>query len=193
MPDQLMERVEPMQVRISSRHVDLDAALEDHITERLEKLSRFVEGLDSAEVHFEEDRHHKNYELKNVCEITLAGHGHHVRTKMAAPDAQTAFDKAVPRLERQLRKLKTKMLKRNHGNGESIRHEAPADILETEEGPRIVKTKQFEMEPMTPDEAVLQMELVGHDFYFFQNADTGRSAVVYLRADGDVGLIDHAD
>lgn len=182
-----------MQVRISSRHVDLDPGLDDLIREKIDKLSRFVDGLDSAEVHFDEDRHHKNSEHKDTCEITLVGHGHHVRTKVHARDPHTAFDKAVPRLERQLRKLKTKLIRRTHGRGESIRHDVTGEAIETDEGPRIVKAKQFEMRPMTPDEAVLQMELVGHDFYFFQNSETGRGAVVYLRSDGDVGLIDHAE
>jgi putative sigma-54 modulation protein len=57
---------------------------------------------------------------------------------------------------------------------------------------RIVKTKQFAMKPMTPEEAALQMDLVGHDFFFFTNSDTDRAAVVYRRDDGDVGLIDEA-
>ena len=58
--------------------------------------------------------------------------------------------------------------------------------------PRIVKTKAFQIKPMTPEEAILQMDLMGHDFFFFTNADTERAAVVYRRDDGDVGLIDQA-
>ena len=58
---------------------------------------------------------------------------------------------------------------------------------------RIVKSKSFVMKPMTPEEAVLQMDLLGHDFFFFSNADTGKSGVVYRRRSGDIGLIDEAD
>ena len=58
--------------------------------------------------------------------------------------------------------------------------------------PRIVKTKAFQIKPMTPEEAILQMDLMSHDFFFFTNADTERAAVVYRRDDGDVGLIDQA-
>jgi putative sigma-54 modulation protein len=68
--------------------------------------------------------------------------------------------------------------------------EAEAD--EDLEAPRIVKVKQFEMKPMTPEEATLQMELLGHDFFLFTNADTGSAAVVYRRNDGDIGLIEGA-
>ncbi|MDP9005301.1 MAG: sigma 54 modulation/S30EA ribosomal C-terminal domain-containing protein, partial [Actinomycetota bacterium] len=63
---------------------------------------------------------------------------------------------------------------------------------QTPDGVRIVKSKRFTMKPMTPEEAVMQMELLGHSFYFFSNAETGRAAVVYHRRAGDVGLIDEA-
>lgn len=79
---------------------------------------------------------------------------------------------------------------------EAVAEEGPrprsGDGIEADEGPavRIVRTKRFEMKPMTPEEAVLQMELLSHDFFFFANAETGRPAVVYRRRDGDYGLID---
>ena len=66
----------------------------------------------------------------------------------------------------------------------------PEELEPAEERYRIVKTKRFDMKPMTPEEAALQMDLLGHDFYFFNNAETGRTAVVYRRSEGDVGLID---
>ncbi|MGH9152902.1 MAG: sigma 54 modulation/S30EA ribosomal C-terminal domain-containing protein, partial [Acidimicrobiales bacterium] len=66
------------------------------------------------------------------------------------------------------------------------------DADEPEAGPRIVRTKQFAIKPMTPEEAVLQMELLSHDFFLFTNADTSAAAVVYRRKDGHIGLIDGA-
>ena len=66
----------------------------------------------------------------------------------------------------------------------------PAPTLQDEESPVIVKTKQFAVKPMTPEEAVLQLELIGHDFFVFQNADTSDVNVVYRRRDGDYGLIE---
>jgi putative sigma-54 modulation protein len=70
----------------------------------------------------------------------------------------------------------------------------PLVVSESEdgEGPRIVKTKRFIMKPMSPEEAAMQMDLVGHHFFFFTNSETSRAAVVYQRQDGDVGLIDEA-
>jgi putative sigma-54 modulation protein len=169
--------------------------------------------MDHAEVHFSEHRNKRNAD-KEVCEVTLEGHGHHVRCKVSAPDGFAAVDRAVEKLEHQLHKLKTKLLKskRNHeGRRRGADRTRPLsdDVLgdgaldgvatavldgRSADGaaPRIVKSKRFTIKPMTPDEAVLQMDLLGHDFFFFTNADTERAAVVYRRSDGDVGLIDEA-
>ena len=114
---------------------------------------------------------------------------------------------AVEKLEHQLHKLKTKLVRRNRARQPTAsgptattaptppvgaeRRGAPTTTRRSDE-PRIVKTKAFRIKPMTPEEAVLQMDLLGHDFFFFTNADTERAAVVYRRDDGDVGLIDEA-
>src|SRR5262245_29227097 len=152
-----------------------------------------------AEVHFSEHQHRRVAD-KEVCEVTLVGHGHHVRCKVSAPDGFAAVDKAVEKLEHQLHKLKTKLLRRSHqhnrrGNGtapEPAQDASVAADVDAEDGiqPRIVKTKTFQMKPMTPQEAALQMDLLGHDFFFFMSAETERATVVYRRDDGDIGLID---
>jgi putative sigma-54 modulation protein len=171
--------------------------------------------MDRAEVHFSE---HKNPRIveKEICEVTLEVHGHHVRCKVAAPDGFVAVDRAVEKLEHQLHKLKTKLKRRHKGNG---RPSAPPDLAPLERlktatppagrldgdadtdsgtlddrasggGLRIVKSKRFASVPMTPEDAVQRMDLLGHGFFFFTNLDTHRAAVVYRRDDGDVGLID---
>jgi putative sigma-54 modulation protein len=117
---------------------------------------------------------------------------------VSAPDGFAAVDLAVEKLEHQLHKLKTKLLKRTHANGKRANGNGsapPADQAADDVAsgrPRIVKTKAFQIKPMTPEEAILQMDLMSHDFFFFTNADTERAAVVYRRDDGDVGLIDQA-
>src|SRR5699024_1156205 len=146
---------------------------------------------------------------KDVLEVTIEGHGHHVRCKVQAADPYQAVDRAYEKLVNQLSKLKTKLRRRYQGapkgwKGDGalggvvpIPDEAAetVDDVETDhhDGPRIVKSKRFAMFPMTPEEAIGRMELLGHGFFFFTNADTSRSAVVYKRDDGDVGLIDEAD
>ena len=169
--------------------------------DKIGRLGRFLEGMDRAEVHFSEE-HTRRIADKEVCEVTLVGHGHHVRCKVTAPDGFAAVDLAVEKLEHQLHKLKTKLVKRNHANGHKANGSALDDgdggtavAVEDDDagtGRRIVKTKAFQTKPMTPEEAILQMDLLGHDFFFFTSAETERAAVVYRREDGDVGLIDQA-
>jgi putative sigma-54 modulation protein len=196
-----------VEITVSARHTEVSDALRQAVVDKIGRLSRFLEGMDHAEVHFYEERNRRIAD-REVCEVVLEGHGHHVRCKVAAPDGFTAIDQAVNKLEHQLHKLKTKLQRRSHA-GSRVRPAAPvlgdgaatsalAVALDeadapADEGPRIVKVKRHALKPMLPDEAVLQLDLVGHDFYFFTNADTGRSAVLYRRADGDLGLIDEGD
>jgi len=205
-----------VEITVSSRHTEVSEALRASTIEKIGRLSRFLEGMDRAEVHFSEHRNKRNAD-KEVCEVTLEGHGHHVRCKVSARDGFAAVDLAVEKLEHQLHKLKTKLMKSKRTNEVNRRAAArsrplEADALLSADGiatalldgdeddededsrrsPRIVKSKRFTIKPMTPDEAVLQMDLLGHDFFFFTNADTELAAVVYRRSDGDVGLIDEA-
>lgn len=201
-----------MEITVSARQTEVSSALRAAVEEKIGRLSRFLEGMDRAEVHFSEERNPRIAD-REVCEVTLEGHGHHVRCKVAAPDGFAAIDAAVNKLEHQLHKLKSKLLRRNHGarrNGATATPaELEADALlgsvdpaldfdldlddEGAAGPQIVKTKRHALKPMTADEAALQLDLVAHDFWFFTNAETGRAAVLYRRDDGDLGLIDEAD
>jgi len=185
-----------VQVNISSRRTHVTDRLTELTEEKIGRLDRFVPGLDRADVHFSEEQNPRITD-KESCEVTIEGHGHHVRTKVSAPDAYTAIDRACEKLEHQLHKLKTKMHRHEHSGESSIRVDEPAPAPAAAEDAQlnestIVKKKQFVIDPLTPDEAVLKMELLGHDFFLFTNAETGQSAVVYLREDGDIGLIDAA-
>ncbi len=185
-----------MQVNISSRRTVVSDRLQDLTRSKIGRLERYVPGLERADVHFCEEQNPRIAD-KEICEVTLEGQGHHVRTKVTAPDAYTAIDLAAEKLEHQLHKLKTKMHRHENSGEMSIRTDEPVPAAEPvpevdENISKIVKKKQFAIEPMTAEDAVLQMELLGHDFFLFTNAETGRSAVVYLRDDGDVGQIDAA-
>ncbi len=195
------EEARLVDVTVSSRHTEVPDNLRRVAEDKISRLSRFLEGMERAEVHFSEEGNPRIVE-KEICEVTLHGHGHHVRCKVRAPDGYVAVDRAVEKLEHQLHKLKTKLKKRQQGSGKGIAADGPAfvdlpvEAPEPEEdqagggGLRIVKAKRFAMMPMTPEDAVQRMELLGHGFFFFTNIDTSRSAVVYRRDDGDVGLID---
>ncbi len=195
-----------MEISISSRHTDITPGLEKVVRAKIGQLDRYLDDLDTAEVHFDEARNPRIVD-RETCEVTLTGHGHRLRCKVNAPDAFTAVDLAEAKLERQIRKLRTKLQNRHRGRGDTIRtgaapgpHTAAeavdgdgsADEADDEPELRIVKTKRFHLGPLTPAEAALKMDLMGHGFFFFINSTTGRSAVVYRRDDGAVGLIDEA-
>jgi putative sigma-54 modulation protein len=194
-----------LQVTVSRRNTEVPESLRVMAEEKIGRLGRFVEGLDHAEVHFWE---HKNPRIadKEVCEVTIEGHGHHVRCKVQAPDGYQAVDKAYEKLEHQLHKLKTKLNRRKQGEPKNhkkvdalgavavpIPEPEPADDGLLDDGPKIVKSKRFAIHPMTAEEAAERMELLGHGFFFFTNIETSRSAVIYRRDDGNLGVIDEAD
>ena len=183
-----------MDVTVSSRHVELTTALRSAAEERIGRLARYLDGMDRAEVHLYEERNPRIADKKDVCEVTVEGHGHHVRAKVAAPDPFSAVDAAAQKLEHQLHKLKTKLVGRSHpkarANGHAVdgvdtavRDDEPAAEL-------ILRSKTFASKPMTVEEALLQLELLGHDFYLFTNALTQRANVLYRRKAGGVGLIE---
>lgn len=182
-----------MQVSVSGRHTTVSESLRRQAEDKIGRLDRYLAGMDRAEVHFWEE---KNPRITNreVCEVTMEGHGHHIRCRVTAPDGFTAIDLAVDKLERQLRKLKTKVRNRDRSR-ERVAVDAavvPESLVDGDVEPmyNIVKTKRFGVNTMDPQEAALQMDLLNHDFFVFTNSETTKSAVVYRRDDGDIGLID---
>ncbi|MEO7555774.1 MAG: ribosome-associated translation inhibitor RaiA, partial [Acidimicrobiales bacterium] len=123
-----------MEITVSSRHTEVSQALRDSATEKIDRLGRFLEGMDHAEIHFSEHRSTRNPD-REVCEVTMRGHGHHIRCKVAAPDGFAAVDRAVEKLEHQLHKLKTKLVQRSHSNGKRLgRDDAPSPVADEPEG-----------------------------------------------------------
>jgi putative sigma-54 modulation protein len=200
-------------VHISIRHrnVRVDDVVKAAANEKITRLTRFLQGMDHAEVTFSEEQNPRvGSKRKEVCEATIRGHGHVVRAKAAGSNQQAALDLVVAKLEHQLTKLKGKLDSRQHGGPKaghhhsSGLHEVPAPVngngaVALLEAPqtddntaKIVRRKQFIVSPMTAEDAALQMDLLQHDFYLFTNVDTGRASVVYRREDGHLGLIDAA-
>jgi putative sigma-54 modulation protein len=185
-----------MDVTIQCRNAEVPRGVRAAAQEKITRVSRRLEGWDHAEIHFFEERNPRIAD-REVCEVTLRGHGHVVRAKAAAPDTLAAVDRVVEKLEHQVARLKTRLMRRSHPRRSAVhvdgeRPEPEVGDEAEDGGPRFVKTKHFSVKPMTPEEAALQMELLGHDFYFFTNADTGQATVVYKRNDGNLGLIDGA-
>jgi putative sigma-54 modulation protein len=177
-------------ITVSSRHVEVSPSLRDAAIDKIGRLDRYLDGMDRAEVHFSAE-HNPRIEAREICEVTIRGPRHVVRARVAAADQFAAIDAAVAKLEQQLHKLKTRLVGRHQG-----KLHLPARSAEAVAGdggvrePRLVKSKRFAVEPMDVEEAMLQMDLLGHSFFFFENADTGAAAVIYRRSDGDIGMIE---
>ncbi len=190
-----------MDISIQGRNVEVSDSLRSAVDEKLSRLVRFLDGMERAEVRFLEERNPRISE-KEVCEVTMHGHGHVVRARAAAADSFAAVDRVVDKLEHRIEKLKGKLAGRSHprrhgpvesasGRTTTRPLDDAADDDDADEGrPRIVRTKQFAIKPMTPEEATLQMELLGHSFFLFTDAETSTASVVYRRHDGQIGLIE---
>ncbi|MET0727928.1 MAG: ribosome-associated translation inhibitor RaiA [Acidimicrobiales bacterium] len=120
-----------MDITVSARHIEISTALRQAAEEKIGRLSRFLDGMLRAEVHFSEERNPRIAD-KEVCEVTMAGAGHQVRAKAAAADPFAAIDCAVEKLEQQLHRLKTKQVLRSHSGPRRAAKAAGAEDLETQ-------------------------------------------------------------
>lgn len=175
-----------MNTVVKGRHMDVTPALREYAEEKIGKVAKLLNDhmVTSIEVELSAERN-PAIEKKHVVEVTLFTKGHVIRAKEAAIDMYAAIDLVSEKLERQARKLKTKLQNRHKAAAPAVIEEAPTEESE----PTIVKRKVIEVKPMAPDEAALQMELLGHDFFVFASSETESINVLYRRSDGDYGLI----
>src|SRR2546426_4706397 len=184
-----------MQVNLRGTHVRVADDLRDYATEKVSHVGRIFDGLMKAEIEFREERNRRVAE-KEIVEVTITSKaGTLIRAAAHAPDAFAAVDMVVDRLEGQVRRLKEKLVGRSHPresrmSGVHLRAASRDEEEDLDGSPQIVRTKSFDMKPMTAEEAALQMDLLGHDFYFFSNSESGVANVVYRRRDGHYGLIE---
>lgn len=173
-----------MKLNFTGKNMEVTEALRDITSKKLGKLEKYFQEDIQGDVVFSTEKNRK------IIEVTINLPGTILRAEESSDDMYIAIDSAVDVLERQIRKHKTK-LQRRYNNGETIRFENIAPLEEKEEdGPKVVKTKRFDMKPMSVEEAILQMELLRHNFFVFLNADTDDLNVLYKRKDGNYGLIE---
>ena len=186
-----------MDVMVKGRNMPVTEALERYATEKVERTAKFFDEEHSvarAEVELIHERNRSNPEPE-VADATLFINGTVLKAREASADMYASIDRMSDKLERQVRRYRGRQLDRWHGQRQRYEMaEAGPVFVEDEEEieARIVRTKQFQMKPMNPEEAALQMELLGHAFFVFTNADTGEINVVYRRRDGNYGLIEPA-
>ena len=180
-----------MDVRVHGRNMQVNSQLQELADDRVRHAGRILDDGVAADVEFSERKNPRQAEVRFRVEITSHTAGHTVRVQGEGPDDRTALDRALDKFEQQLRRLKERLVKRSRPRGNKVLNEELDTSDETESADfDIVRTKRFEMRPMTPQEAALQMEMIGHSFFFFLDADTGKHCVLYHRDDGSLGLIE---
>jgi putative sigma-54 modulation protein len=177
-----------VRLQVKGKNVELSPALRDYAQKKLGKLEKHLN--DSARVELELARERNpSIGASEVAEATVWTKGPVLRARESSHDMKASIDLLVDKLERQAQRVREKRRRgpgRDHGHAVDLAAAPPA----APEEPLIVKTKQFAVKPMSAEEAVLQLELVGHDFFVFQNAETNGVNVVYRRRDGRYGLIE---
>jgi putative sigma-54 modulation protein len=194
-----------MDIVVRGKNVDIGKRLRATSEEKISKLARFAHDLTRVEVDFSEVKNPRVAE-NELCEVTLHLPRHFVKAHAAATEQLAALDLTIDKLEHQLTRLKDKRVAKNHPRRRQLRQPAPLELdgapaLDGSDGEwadgewsegeaLLLRTKHFEMKPMPPEEAALQLELLGHSFYLFANAESGNPAVIYRRRDGHLGLIE---
>ena len=173
-----------MRFIISGKNIDVTPSLRSTIEQKLGKLERYFtpETEIIVTLSVEKDR--------QKIEVTIPIRGNIVRSEQVSDNMYVSIDLVEEVIERQLRKYKNKLIDK-HQEGSGLKEEIQVDGDDYEDGEiRIVRTKRFGMKPMFPEDACVQMELLGHNFYVFSNAETDEVNVVYKRKDGMYGLIE---
>lgn len=178
-----------MRVEFQGKNMQVSDRLKERVTEKLGKFDKYFQSDVVATVNFSQIR------SQQTCEITISlKHDVHLRAEETTHDMFTSIDRAVEKLERQIRKHRTALRKR-YITGDSIRYfDIPEDDdyheEEQEHEIEIVRTKNFPIKPMDAVEAIMQMRLLGHNFFVFLNGETEQVNVVYQRKNGGYGLIE---
>jgi len=173
---------------IARNNVEVSEILKAYVEKKVGKLSRYLPTIDEGKVEI----FHEGAKLPGqrfTVQVTLDSKGVLIRAQEKSKDIRTAIDKVVNVLSKRIERYKGKLY--DKGRGISFaRQGAAIDAEEIEAPKRVVKSKRFLVKPMPVDEAISQMELLGHDFFLFIDADTERLNLLYRREDGDYGLIE---
>ena len=172
-----------MKLTVRGNKLEVTDSIRNYVEEKLGKLDKYFEEADEINANVLFRIQGKN----QIVEVTVPIKKYILRAEEANEDLYASIDLVVEKLERQIRKNKTRIKERKVKDIPVINSEA---IIEEEPKTTIVKRKSVEMKPMDEEEAVLQMELLGHEFFVFQDIDTDSISVLYKRKDGNYGIIE---
>ena len=179
-----------MRLQVKGRNLEISEQIRTYAEEKLGKLDRLVSDPTRVELELAVEKNPSIAE-NHIAEATVWTKGPVLRARETSADMKASIDQLVAKLERQVKRYREKrrVAPRRHARDGGVIPELPP-LEVPDDDTTIVKTKQFSVHPMSPEEAVLQLELVGHDFFVFRNAETEIINVVYRRRDGDYGLIE---
>ncbi len=171
-----------MRISITGKNIEVSEYLKELALKKMSKLDRYFPADTVAQVTMalEKNRH--------IVEVTIPYSGGIIRGEEVTGDMYASIDNVIAKLERQIIRHRTKLEK--NLKAEAFNEPVPEYSDEEDEGPRVVKVKRFSIKPMSEEEAILQMELLGHSFFVFTNAETEDINVLYKRKDGNLGLIE---
>jgi putative sigma-54 modulation protein len=171
-----------MEILIRGSKLDITDSMKDYVKEKLSKLDKYlVDQTAKANVLV------KVHNYLQKVEVTIPLKTLILRAEEEQQDFYAAVDLVINKLERQIRKNKAKLQKREKNKTKEFNID---DIIPIEEDEKIVKHKKIDYKPMSSDEAILQMELLGHDFYVYKDSETNNVCVLYKRKDGGYGVIE---
>jgi putative sigma-54 modulation protein len=179
-----------MKFNIRGERIEVTEALKDYVEKKLSRLERYFE----SPPHSEGNVTLSILKGMQTVEVAIPLPGVMLRAEVKHTDMYASIDLVVDKLERQIRKHKTKAnrkIRQEAGIRDMLRMDIPI-IPDDEEDYELVRTKRFTLKPMDIDEAIMQMNMVGHNFFVFANSDTEQVNVVYKREDGKYGLIEPA-
>lgn len=180
---QLWEGVAPLKIDLTARNLEVSDDLRDYVKKKLGKIEKSFERSSVAQVVLTSEG-----KDRQIAEITLPVNGMYVRGEEVTDDIYASVNLAVDKIERQIAKYRARFERRKREGRATARSVAPEPGADGDS--QVVKVKRFAMKPMTVDEAVMQMNLLGHDFFVFESAETEQVNVLYRRKDGNYGLIE---
>jgi putative sigma-54 modulation protein len=185
-----------MQVILKGKNVEITDWLREYVEKKVDKLDRYLPDIQEARVELSVQKTRSSQD-RQVAQLTIRGNGLMLRAEERTDDMFAAIDAVIDKMHRQIARYKGKRIDRWQGQGPSrTEFEMPpleADVLDElaeEQTRRIVRVKRFAVSPMDEEEAIEQMELLGHDFFVFFNPNSGRMSVLYRRKDGNYGLLE---
>jgi len=177
-----------MQITVVGRHIEATDALKQYAQEKFGRLDKYLPKGVQVVITLSVVK-----KVHHIAEAVIKSSGILIQASEETEEMYSAIDLLIEKIERRVRRYKEKLVDHKHqSNLAGIAAHATASVHNEERIPQIIKTKRFDMKPMLPEEAVMQMELLDKEFFIFSHAGSGHISVIYKRKDGNVGLIEPA-